>query len=485
MKKAKYDRTRDEMIKEANGRFHPSVRNGLLMTDLTIDELHIALASGIFPKRENVKKFQGTGAAADMPVKAITKAIEQPVPVKAGNVPNGQNGHVETENTAVVQTPVKVQPAVNDNPLLQLGALIQQVAGQAVDTTKVQEMIDSSLGSIREEVQALAREAAEENTPDTSTLTEAILTGLVPEVERVIDEKVAAGLANIPSRGITIHIPELSIEKEIGQQHHLFPTLLKLCTRCMVDRAGNALHIPVMLVGPAGSGKTTACRIVSEVLGLDYYELSITEETGEHTIVGYRDAHGNYHGTPFRQAYEFGGVCCIDECDKGRPGVMAAFNAGLANESMTFPDGQHVTRHKDFIAVATANTYGKGPNRVYVGSNRLDGATIDRFFFLEWGYSEALEAAMVGVEWTQEDVQEEASGLDINGWFKVVTRHRKACMTPSRGGEALPHVVSPRATLYGAHLLDLPRNLLMEGLIWKGCQPMLRAQIEQEVSSNG
>jgi cobaltochelatase CobS len=40
--------------------------------------------------------------------------------------------------------------------------------------------------------------------------------------------------------------------------------------------------------------------------------------------------------------------------------------------------------------VATANTFGTGADRVYVGSLQIDGATLDRFAFLEWPYDEGL-----------------------------------------------------------------------------------------------
>ena len=57
-----------------------------------------------------------------------------------------------------------------------------------------------------------------------------------------------------------------------------------------------------------------------------------------------------------------------------------------------------VERGKDCAIIATANTYGLGADRVYVGRNQLDGATLDRFIVIDVDYDEALEMALATAE---------------------------------------------------------------------------------------
>ena len=68
-------------------------------------------------------------------------------------------------------------------------------------------------------------------------------------------------------------------------------------------------------------------------------------------------------------------------------------NAALANGHMAFPDGM-VKRHADFRCVASANTYGNGPDRAYVGRQAMDMATKDRFEIVDIPVDEALEESL-------------------------------------------------------------------------------------------
>ena len=54
----------------------------------------------------------------------------------------------------------------------------------------------------------------------------------------------------------------------------------------------------------------------------------------------------------------------------------------------------YAKQHKDFVLVASANTVGKGANRIYVGRNAQDEASLDRFRIgqVEMDYDRALEA---------------------------------------------------------------------------------------------
>lgn len=170
-----------------------------------------------------------------------------------------------------------------------------------------------------------------------------------------------------------------------GAKHSQLPALINM--------VGAGLN--VMLTGSAGSGKTHAATQVAEALGVKFYALSVGAQTSKSDIVGFIDAGGTYRSTPFRQAYEKGGVFVMDEIDAGNSNVLIQINSALSNGICSFPDKQ-VKVHKDFHFIATANTYGKGESMKYVGRNRLDAATLDRFTIFHWDIDEKVERAIAG-----------------------------------------------------------------------------------------
>lgn len=153
----------------------------------------------------------------------------------------------------------------------------------------------------------------------------------------------------------------------------------------------------VMMVGPAGTGKSHIASQAAEALGLESYSISLNPQTPASALLGYMNATGEYVPTAFRNAYENGGVFHFDEVDNSHPAILATINAALANGGMAFADaGTHgmVKRHADFRCVASANTYGNGPDRAYVGRQAMDAATKDRFEIVDIPVDEALEEAL-------------------------------------------------------------------------------------------
>lgn len=153
--------------------------------------------------------------------------------------------------------------------------------------------------------------------------------------------------------------------------------------------------VNVMLVGPAGSGKTHLAEQVAKELKFEFYPQSVGPQTTKSDLIGYMDAQGKYITTPLRKAFELGGVYLLDELDAGNPGVLTILNAALSNCFMSFPDAV-IQKHKDFRCIAGANTFGRGSDRKYCGRNRLDAATLNRFAVIYLDYSEELENALVG-----------------------------------------------------------------------------------------
>lgn len=215
-----------------------------------------------------------------------------------------------------------------------------------------------------------------------------------------------------------------------GIQHNMFAKVLSTISN------GNHLY----LVGPAGTGKSTIAENASQALGLGFSSKSCSSQSTEASLLGYMSATGGYVGTSFRTAYETGQVFLLDEVDNGNPNILTVLNSALSNSFMAFPDGM-VTRHKNFVLVATANTFGNGATAEYVGRNALDKAFLDRFVSLNIDYDADIEQAML----------DSVKGLDGNigtHWLQVV---RKARANVANYG--LKVVVSPRATLAGAKLL--------------------------------
>lgn len=256
--------------------------------------------------------------------------------------------------------------------------------------------------------------------------------------------------------------------------HHKFPLLA----------AAVAARVNVMLVGPAGSGKTTAAAKAAESLGIPFYGTGAINS--EYKLTGFIDAQGRIVSTAFRRAFEFGGLFLFDEIDASLPSALLAFNAALANDWMDFPDAC-VQRHPDFRVVAGANTFGTGADRQYVGRNKLDAASLDRYAVIDWTYDETLEASLVGAQAPKgapvpasiSPLSEgEAQAQAIN-WLGRVQKVRKAV-----DDLKVMHVVSPRATINGAKLLAAGWTWAdtEEAVIWKGIDKDTKTKILAKVA---
>ena len=224
--------------------------------------------------------------------------------------------------------------------------------------------------------------------------------------------------------------------KDLGKQHFQLPVLLQII----------AAKLNVYIVGPAGAGKTYAAIQCAKALGVEFYFTGAV--ASEFKLTGFIDAQGRIVSTEFRKAFENGGLFLFDEIDASYPQAVLAFNAALANDYMDFPD-KRVQRHENFYCIAAANTYGQGADRQYVGRNQLDAASLDRFVFLDWNYDENLERELAGNK----------------EWSDYVQKVRKMIVAMK-----IRHVVSPRASIYGAKLLSsgLDRKIVEQTILWKG-----------------
>lgn len=261
------------------------------------------------------------------------------------------------------------------------------------------------------------------------------LTGTVEVVaqEKIHEINTAANdrvqeIMELLGTGAKLTVTQATKQKTIqGLKHKELPKLIQAVGQ----------RLPLLVVGMAGTGKTHAAEQASEALGLKFYAMSVGAQTSKSDIIGYMNANGGYVQTLFRQAYEKGGVFLMDEIDAGNANVLIQVNSALANQYCAFPD-KMVKRHKDFAFIATANTYGNGANRMYVGRNQLDAATLDRFTILNWPVDETLEKAIV---------QPYEFGLAWHKCIKAVREYAEKNQVRA--------LVTPRSTVRGTILLDI------------------------------
>jgi cobaltochelatase CobS len=268
----------------------------------------------------------------------------------------------------------------------------------------------------------------------------------VETLREMVGEAVEA--AQIRPSVIEVRGPAASVTIE-GRQHPVFETVCKLI----------AARCDLWLVGPAGSGKSTVAINAAKALGMSVYMTGAI--MSKYDLIGFRSPNGDEATlrTPFRDAFEHGGVFILDDTDRSDAKALAAFNGAIANRRYAFPD-REVEAHPDFVIVATANTWGTGASAEYVGAGRMDAATLDRFVQIEVGYDEQLERDIAGAEYAD--------------WCRFVQRVRKAC-----GELGIKRIVSPRATIKGAKALGagLPRDQVERLVLFGGLDRETEARI--------
>lgn len=338
------------------------------------------------------KQFVGINPMA-MPLSVLLAGVQSDQPVITYNAPKEESPMPKTQpKVAVAVTP---QPAVGS-----IDAVIRAIVDSALAELNIGE------GQITDAVQRVV---------------EPIMTGFRHEVTEIV--------AKVQPKVQHISLPDRPKVELKGVKHRMFSKVLGALSQ------GTNLW----LVGSAGTGKSTIAEQCAEALGLPFYSENCTATMTAFELKGYKDANRIYDSTKFRQAFEFGGVFVLDEIDNANPNVLGTLNNALSNGVMGFPDGM-VRKHQNFIAIATANTFGSGATTQYVGRNPIDAATVDRFVQLEIPIDEDVEQAML-----------DSIGLES----KVATKWLIAVRTARNNVQTngLKVIVSPRATMNGAKLL--------------------------------
>jgi MoxR-like ATPase len=186
--------------------------------------------------------------------------------------------------------------------------------------------------------------------------------------------------------------PAITMEERV---HEKFAEILDLA----------AQRMEILMIGPAGCGKSHLADQIAKALGLRFGSISCSAGMSEGQITGRLIPTGDggrfeYQRSQFVEFYEEGGVFLLDEIDAADANVLLVINQALANGHLPVPNritNPQAQRHPDFVLIAAANTFGNGANRMYVGRNQLDESTLDRFRIgqVVMDYDQELEASLL------------------------------------------------------------------------------------------
>lgn len=247
--------------------------------------------------------------------------------------------------------------------------------------------------------------AAAQSAPDVNTvaalLAQLLGSGAVNEdrVRQIVDESLAQRQPRVETVVVQDGRADVKVE---GLAHKQFGRVRRLA-ECRQN---------ILLVGPAGCGKSHLARQVADSMGLDFATLSCSAGMSENQLTGWLlpiEAGGRfvYVSSDFVRLYAEGGLFLIDEVDAADSNVLLVVNAALANGELYIPHrigATHVKRHPDFVCIAAANTYGTGPDRVYAARSQLDESTLDRF-----------RAGMTEVDYDPR-LEEQLCAADVLAW---------------------------------------------------------------------
>jgi len=187
------------------------------------------------------------------------------------------------------------------------------------------------------------------------------------------------------------------------------------------------------LVGPTGTGKSTlaksACKKLfslkddeEPVTSGKYAQISFSPDTTSGELIGRTDVNGEFHESEVVRVFRDGGLILFDEIDDADASMLIKVNTALANGYLATPKGM-VLRNKSTYIVCAANTFGTGPDAMYVGRTRLDAATLDRF---------CLSTVYVDYDSQLEDRIASALPYDQHYWLTGYTNKVREAITKNK-----------------------------------------------------
>ena len=189
----------------------------------------------------------------------------------------------------------------------------------------------------------------------------------------------------------------------------------KLEFRASIRNHKGFVH-PILLTGEASTGKSSGAELLAEKLDLSYGYTACNRQMTTSQLLGFKGPTGEYYSTPFVNAYRNGGVFVLEEMDAADTNVMISLNTAIDGHLLATPIGT-IERHKDFILIATTNTY-NGANESYNARSRMDESTYSRFSVINWTLDVDLEASLlddkllhIGIQQLREKLGEMGTSL--------------------------------------------------------------------------
>ena len=145
-----------------------------------------------------------------------------------------------------------------------------------------------------------------------------------------------------------------------------------------VVKLANA-RIPIMLVGPAGTGKSHLLKQLAGLMDLPFAECPMTAGATPSWLLGKSTLQG-FIESALMEVYSKGGVFNFEEIDAADPNMLLVSNQILASREYFNPANQEMyVKSDNFISASCANTFGLGATRAFTARERLDAASIDRW----------------------------------------------------------------------------------------------------------
>lgn len=143
-------------------------------------------------------------------------------------------------------------------------------------------------------------------------------------------------------------------------------------------------EIPATLIhGEAGTGKTSQVKAICARYNIPCYQMQLNEQSLPSDLLSEfipntedNSSTIKMKKSQFTIAFQYGGVCLIDEINMASPGSLAALNSALDDSrQIILANGEVIRRHPLFRLVATANLG-------YEGTQDFNDATLNRFLVL-------------------------------------------------------------------------------------------------------
>lgn len=220
---------------------------------------------------------------------------------------------------------------------------------------------------------------------------------LAPMIDAIgtkIDERLADWQTKVDNlnsaRPIQIVSPNLPTV-DVGRQHMMFANLL------VTANAVKGSGVP-MMVGPAGSMKSSAIAPIAKAMGLRFLPFVCGQSHDETDFLGYTDANGRFVDKwGFADFYENGGIIFLDEVGNLSANGATSLNGLISNDVATFASGKVIKRSPNCIFIAADNTFGRGADAMYIGRSQLDAATLNRMVYLPWETDWSLVGDLYGL----------------------------------------------------------------------------------------